>query len=67
MQVEYLTNIIERDQRFIKKLTRPITGFKSVRSASATLAAIEVAYSIRKVRFEMTGKSAFLQLAEPAA
>jgi putative transposase len=29
LQVEYLNNMIEQDHRFIKKLTRPMKGFKS--------------------------------------
>ena len=66
-QVKYLNNIIEQDHRFIKKLTRPMKGFKSFRSASATLAGIEVAHMIHKGQFEMTGKSAFQQFAELAA
>ena len=28
-QVQYLNNMIEQDHRFIKKLTRPMKGFKS--------------------------------------
>ena len=36
--------IIEQDHRFIKKLTRPMQTFKSLNSASATLAGIEVAH-----------------------
>jgi putative transposase len=42
LQVKYLNNIIEQDHRFIKKLTRPMKGFKSFSSASATLDGIEV-------------------------
>jgi len=66
-QVKYLNNIIEQDHRFIKKLTRPMKGFKSFRSASATLAGIEVAHMIHKGQFAMAGKSAFQQFAELAA
>lgn len=33
-QVKYLNNLIEQDHRFIKKLTRPMNGFKSSQSAS---------------------------------
>jgi transposase-like protein len=40
-QNKYLHNIIEQDHRFIKKLVKPMLGFKSVNSASATLAGIE--------------------------
>jgi putative transposase len=48
LQVKYLNNIIEQDHRFIKKLTRHMKGFKSFKSASATLEGIEVAHMIRK-------------------
>jgi putative transposase len=48
LQVKYLNNIIEQDHRFIKKLTRQMEGFKSFKSASATLEGIEVAHMIRK-------------------
>ena len=37
LQVKYLNNIIEKDHRFIKKLTKQTKGFKSFRSTSATL------------------------------
>ncbi|MFA3918807.1 IS6 family transposase [Ruegeria hyattellae] len=45
---KYLNNIIEQDHRFIKRLTRPMLGFKSFASAAATLAGIETANMIRK-------------------
>ena len=63
LQVKYLNNIVEQDHRFIKKLTRPMMGFKSVRSASATLQGIEVAHMIRKRQFGLTTQSAFQQFA----
>ena len=66
MLVKYL-NIIEQDHRFIKKLTRPMKGFKSFRSASATLDGIEVAHMIRKQQFPTSGQSAFQQFAALAA
>ncbi|EAV40247.1 transposase, putative [Stappia aggregata IAM 12614] len=44
-----MNNIIEQDHRFIKKLTRPMMGFKAFHSASATLDdGIETAHMIRK-------------------
>jgi putative transposase len=61
LQVKYLNNLIEQDHRFIKKLTRPIMGFKSFRSASATLQGIEIAHMIRKRQFGITTQSAFQQ------
>ncbi len=47
----YLNNIIEQDHRFIKKITRPMKGFKAFHSASATVEGIEVAHMIRKDQF----------------
>jgi len=40
LQVKYLNNIIEQDHRFIKKISRPMLGFKDFHSVSATLAGI---------------------------
>ncbi|MGX0905063.1 hypothetical protein ACSSV8_003657 [Roseovarius sp. MBR-79] len=63
LQVKYLNNIIEQDHRFINKLTRPMKGFKSFSSASATLDGIEVAHMIRKNQLQTMGPSAFQQFA----
>jgi putative transposase len=41
-QVKYLNNIVEQDHRAIKRLVRPMLGFKSFRSAAVTLAGIEL-------------------------
>jgi putative transposase len=59
--------MIEQDHRFIKKLTRPMRGFKSFQSAAATLDGIEVAYMIRKRQFPTNGQSTFQQFAALAA
>jgi putative transposase len=67
LQVKYLNNMVEQDHRFIKKLTRPMKGFKSFQSASATLDGIEVAHMIRKRQFSTSGQSAFQQFAALAA
>jgi len=67
LQVKYLNNIIEQDHHFIKRLTRPMKGFKSFSSASATLDGIEVAHMIRKNQFQTMGQSAFQQFAALAA
>jgi putative transposase len=66
-QVKYLNNMIEQDHRFIKKLTRPMKGFKSFPSASATLDGIEAAHMLRKHQFSTNGQSAFQQFAALAA
>ena len=47
-QVKYLNNIVEQDHRFVKRVTRPMLGFKSFRTASAVLAGIELMHMIRK-------------------
>jgi putative transposase len=62
-RTKYLNNIIEQDHRSIKKLTRPMQTFKSLRSASATLAGIEVAHMVQKGQFDLPEKSGFAQFA----
>jgi transposase-like protein len=47
-QVKFLNNIVEQDQRHIKRLVRPGLGFKSLTTASRTLAGYEVMAMIRK-------------------
>jgi len=50
-QVEYLNNLIEQDHRFIKKITKPIMGFKAFHSAQLTFDGIETAHMIRGTSF----------------
>ena len=45
---KYLNNIVEQDHRSVKRRTRLMMGFKSFRSAAATLDGIETAHMIRK-------------------
>tara|TARA_Y100000588_G_scaffold390191_1_gene494928 strand:- start:432 stop:1079 length:648 start_codon:yes stop_codon:yes gene_type:complete len=47
-QVKYLNNIVEQDHRFVKKITKPMKGFKAFHSASSTLAGIELHYMLCK-------------------
>lgn len=47
-QVKYLNNIVEQDHRNIKRITRPMMGFKSFNSARRTLRGIEVMNMLRK-------------------
>jgi len=47
-QCKYLNNIIEQDHRRIKRLTRPMLGFKTFYAAQRTLAGIEVMAMIKK-------------------
>ena len=41
-QIKYLNNIVEQDHRFIKKITKPMKGFKAFHSAEATLSGVEL-------------------------
>ena len=47
-QIKYLNNIVESDHRFIKKITKPMMGFKSFDSAQSTIAEIELHHMLRK-------------------
>ena len=40
--VKYLNNIMEQDHRGIKRITRPMLGFKAFDAAQATLVGIEL-------------------------
>ena len=47
-QNKYLNNIVEQDHRAIKRITRPMLGFKSFWSARIIIAGIEIMHMIRK-------------------
>ena len=47
-QCKYLNNIVEQDHRRIKRLTRPMLGFKNFHSAQSTLAGFELVAMIKK-------------------
>src|SRR2546429_1412357 len=47
-QVKYLNNIVEQDHRGIKRVTRPMVGFKSFDAAQDTLVGIELMHMIKK-------------------
>jgi transposase-like protein len=54
-RIKYLNNIVEQDDRAIKRLVRPMLGFKSFRSAEVTLAGIELMHMIRTGQLWTTG------------
>ena len=47
-QNKYLNNIVEQDHRAIKRITRPMMGFKSFWSAKIIVAGIETMHMIKK-------------------
>ena len=64
--MKHLNNIVEQDHRFIKKITKPMVGFKAFHFASATLAGIETAHMISKGQFannQLTAHQQFIVLA----
>ena len=47
-QIKYLNNIIEQDHRGVKRITRPMLGFKSFDAAQCALAGIELMHMLKK-------------------
>ena len=47
-QNKYLNNIVEQDHRAIKRIVRPMLGFKSFRCARILIAGIEIMHMIKK-------------------
>jgi putative transposase len=47
-QSKYLNNLVEQDHRAVKRIVRPMLGFKSFRSARRTLAGIELMHMLKK-------------------
>lgn len=47
-QVKYLNNIVEADHGKLKQLTKPVRGFKSLKTAHATIKGFEVMRALRK-------------------
>ncbi len=47
-QTKYLNNIVEQDHRAVKRVTRPMLGFKAFDAAQGTLVGIELMHMIRK-------------------
>ncbi len=54
-QIKYLNNIVEQDHRAVKRITKPMLGFKSFQSAKNILAGIELMHMIRKGQMMMAG------------
>jgi putative transposase len=47
-QVKYLNNLVEQDHRGVKRVTRPMLGFKSFAAAQGTLVGIELMHMLKK-------------------
>src|SRR5262247_1331468 len=52
-QVKYLNNMVEQDHRGVKRVTRPMLGFKAFEAAQDTLVGIELMHMIKKRQMVM--------------
>lgn len=60
-QIKYLNNIVEQDHRFVKKITKPMNGFKAFHSAEATLAGIELHHMLRKKQHKQSANQTIFE------
>ena len=51
-KTKYLNNIVEQDHRAVKRVTRPMLGFKAFDAAQSTLTGIELIHMLRKGQLE---------------
>jgi putative transposase len=63
-QIKYLNNIVEQDHRAVKRITRPMLGFKSFAAAQDTLAGIELMHMIKKRQLVVEERDEGLTAAE---
>ena len=54
-QSKYLNNVVEQDHRAIKRIVRPMLGFKSFRCARIILGGIELMHMIAKGQMKSDG------------
>ena len=47
-KIKYWHNIVEQDQRAVKRITRPMVGFQSFDAAQGTFAGVELMHMIQK-------------------
>jgi putative transposase len=55
-QVKYLNNVVEQDHRAIKRITRPMLGFKDFHCARVILSGVEVMHMIKKGQMKGSGE-----------
>ncbi|CAN5872358.1 IS6 family transposase [soil metagenome] len=54
-QIKYLNNIVEQDHRAVKRITKPMLGFKSFYAAKNVLTGIKLMHMIRKGQLNTQG------------
>ncbi len=55
-QCKYLNNIVEQNHRAVKRIIRPIQGFKDFRCARIILSGVELMHMIRKGQMRDDGR-----------
>jgi hypothetical protein len=60
-QNKYLNNIVKQDHRAIRRIIRPMMGFKDFRCARLILSGIEVMHMIRKGQMKTTAMTSQIQ------
>jgi putative transposase len=63
-QVKYLNNMVEQDHRAVKRVTRPMLGFKSFTAAHNTLVGIELMHMLKKQQLVVEAGAKGLTAAE---
>jgi len=63
-QIKYLNHIVEQDHRAVKRITRPMLGFKSFAAAQNMLVGIELMHMIKKRQMRVEGGDEGLTAAE---
>src|SRR5262249_15075872 len=63
-QVKYLNHMVEQDHRGVKRVTRPMLGFKSFAAAQDTLVGIELMHMIKKKQLRVEAGAEGLTAAE---
>jgi transposase-like protein len=56
-QNKYLNNVVEQDHRAIKRIIRPMMGFKVFRCARIILSGLEIMHVIRKGQLNDDGSA----------
>ncbi|WP_423063547.1 IS6 family transposase [Candidiatus Paracoxiella cheracis] len=59
--IKYLNNIVEQDHRSIKRIIKPMMGFKSFDTAEATLAGIELHHMLQKGQYKNAANMAVFE------
>jgi putative transposase len=63
-QIQYCNNVVAQDHRAIKRVTRPMLGFKAFEATQATLTGIELMHMIKKKQMVIEARDEGLTAAE---